>query len=79
MDARILLVEDDVDLRETVAAALDALADNEQDVALLDVARGRGPDGVEVCAGGCALLGSRGRPAARRRPGARQHALSGAL
>jgi DNA-binding response OmpR family regulator len=65
-DARILLVEDDADLREAMAAALsadghavrdepdgdralEALADAQHDLVLLDVALGAGPDGVEVC------------------------------
>lgn len=66
MDARILLVEDEGDLREVLAAALaadghdvlgvadgtaalDALAEGEFDLMLLDIALGDGPDGVEVC------------------------------
>jgi DNA-binding response OmpR family regulator len=66
MDARILVVEDDADLREAMAAALaadghrvdvagdgaaalEALADGDHDLVLLDVALGAGPDGVEVC------------------------------
>jgi DNA-binding response OmpR family regulator len=66
MDTRILLVEDDADLREALAAALasdghgvqvaadghaalEALADGGQDLVVLDVALGAGPDGVEVC------------------------------
>ena len=66
MSARILLVEDDADLREAMAgaleadghdvslaatgnAALEALADDDHEIVLLDVALGPGPDGVEVC------------------------------
>jgi DNA-binding response OmpR family regulator len=66
MDSQILLVEDDADLREAMAAALaadghdvqvaadghaalSALAERKQDVVLLDIALGAGPDGVEVC------------------------------
>lgn len=66
MSARILLVEDDTDLREAMAgaleadghdvalaatgsAALEALADDDHEIVLLDVALGPGPDGVEVC------------------------------
>jgi len=66
MDTRILLVEDDADLREAMAAALaadghdvevaadghaalEALGSRTNDIVLLDVALGAGPDGVEVC------------------------------
>jgi DNA-binding response OmpR family regulator len=66
VSARILLVEDDTDLREAMAGALEAdghdvslaatgngaleaLADDEHEIVLLDVALGPGPDGVEVC------------------------------
>ena len=66
MSARILLVEDDADLRDALAgalaadghdvavaatgsAALEALAADEPQIVLLDVALGPGPDGVEVC------------------------------
>jgi DNA-binding response OmpR family regulator len=66
MESHILLVEDDSDLREAMAAALtadghdvqvaadghaalSALADRKQDLVLLDIALGAGPDGVEVC------------------------------
>src|SRR3954452_24993436 len=66
MSARILLVEDDADLREAMAgaleadghevslaatgdAALEALAHDDHEIVLLDVALGPGPDGVEVC------------------------------
>jgi DNA-binding response OmpR family regulator len=66
METRILVVEDDADLREAMAAALaadghhvdaaadgtaalDALAADQHDVVLLDIALGAGPDGVEVC------------------------------
>ena len=66
MSPRILLVEDDADLREAMAgaleadghdvslaatgvAALEALADDDHEIVLLDVALGPGPDGVEVC------------------------------
>jgi DNA-binding response OmpR family regulator len=66
METRILLVEDDTDLREAMAAALsadghdvevaadghaalEALGMRRNDVVLLDVALGAGPDGVEVC------------------------------
>src|SRR4051812_26940607 len=65
MDTRILLVEDDADLREAMAAALaadghdvevaadghaalEALGSRTNDIVLLDVALGAGPDGVEV-------------------------------
>jgi DNA-binding response OmpR family regulator len=65
MDARILVVEDEADLREAMAAALRAdghgievaadgaaalraLADDDYDLVLLDIALGAGPDGVEV-------------------------------
>jgi DNA-binding response OmpR family regulator len=66
MSAHLLLVEDDADLCEAMAAALaadghevrtaadgdaaqEALAAQEFDIVLLDVALGSGPDGVEVC------------------------------
>jgi DNA-binding response OmpR family regulator len=66
VSARILLVEDDADLREAMAGALEAdghdvatasdgdgaleaLAGADHDIVLLDIALGRGPDGVEVC------------------------------
>ena len=66
MDARILLVEDEDDLREVLAqalaadghdvsavadghAALDALAEHDFDLLMLDIALGDGPDGVEIC------------------------------
>ena len=66
MNAQLLVVEDDADLREAMAsaltadghgvqvaadgqAALAALGDGGQDLVLLDVSLGAGPDGVEVC------------------------------
>jgi DNA-binding response OmpR family regulator len=66
MNAQLLVVEDDADLREAMAsalvadghgvqvaadghAALAALSDGGQDLVLLDIALGAGPDGVEVC------------------------------
>jgi DNA-binding response OmpR family regulator len=66
MNAQLLVVEDDADLREAMAsalsadghgvqvaadghAALAALGDGGQDLVLLDVSLGTGPDGVEVC------------------------------
>jgi DNA-binding response OmpR family regulator len=66
MNARLLVVEDDADLREAMAsalaadghgvqvaadghAALEALGDGGQDLVLLDISLGAGPDGVEVC------------------------------
>jgi DNA-binding response OmpR family regulator len=66
MNAQLLVVEDDADLREAMAsaltadghdvqvagdgqAALAALSDARQDLVLLDISLGAGPDGVEVC------------------------------
>jgi DNA-binding response OmpR family regulator len=66
MNAQLLVVEDDADLREAMAsaltadghgvqvaadghAALAALGDGGQDLVLLDIGLGAGPDGVEVC------------------------------
>jgi DNA-binding response OmpR family regulator len=66
MNAQLLVVEDDADLRDAMAAALeadghdvrvaadgaaalDALGDGGQDLVLLDISLGAGPDGVEVC------------------------------
>jgi DNA-binding response OmpR family regulator len=66
MNAQLLVVEDDADLRDAMAsaleadghdvrvaadgaAALDALSDGGQDLVLLDISLGVGPDGVEVC------------------------------
>jgi DNA-binding response OmpR family regulator len=65
-EGRVLVVEDDADLREVMAgalsadghtvveaadgrSALDALAEAEFDLVLLDISLGPGPDGVEVC------------------------------
>ena len=66
MNAQLLVVEDDADLREAMAsaltadghdvqvagdgqAALTALSEGRQDLVLLDISLGAGPDGVEVC------------------------------